>query len=98
MLAPGVCVPQTCSIAGCMFAVSSQDDIYIITIGLRAEFLLKTDSGYPREAGVFGVFGYTWKFLPLSHPLVSFTSLHPRPFGGPRKMSQSPVSHNSAVV
>jgi len=57
MLAPGVCVPQTCSIAGCMFAVSSQDDIYIITIGLRAEFLLKTDSGYPREAGVFGVFG-----------------------------------------
>ena len=50
---------------------------------LRVEFLLKTDGGYPRDAGVFFIHdGKPWEFPPLSHPLVSSTSLRPRPFRG----------------
>jgi len=64
-------------------------------VTLRVEFLLKTDSGYPREAEV--------TLFILANPKQSLrfnTHWSARPVsalarsGGPRKMSQSPVSRN----
>jgi len=65
---------------------------------LRVEFLLKTDSGYPRDAEVtlFTLanpehslcFNTYWSAPPVSALARS---------GGPRKMSQSPVSRNSNI-
>jgi len=46
---------------------------------MRVEFLLKTDGGYPRDAGVFFIHdGKPWEFPPRKHPLVSSTSLRER--------------------
>ena len=65
---------------------------------VRVEFLLKTDSGYPRDAEVtlftlanpehFLRFNTHWSALPVSALARS---------GGPRKMSQSPVSRNLII-
>jgi len=65
---------------------------------LRVEFLLKTDSGYPRDAEVtlFTLanpehslrFNTHWSAPPVSALACS---------GGPRKLSQSPVSRNSNI-
>jgi len=65
---------------------------------LRVEFLLKTDSGYPRDAEVtlFTLanpehslrFNTHWSAPPVSTLARS---------GGPRQMSQSPVSRNSNI-
>ena len=65
---------------------------------LRVEFLLKTDSGYPRDAEVtlFTLANpeYSLRFnTHWSAPPVSALARS----GGPRKMSQSPVSRNSNV-
>jgi len=67
-------------------------------VGLRVEFLLKTDSGYPRDAEVTEFtlanpehslrFNTHWSAPPVSAIARS---------GGPRKMSQSPVSRNSNI-
>jgi len=69
-----------------MFQQSCQKD-------LRVEFLLKTDSGYPRDAEVplFALANpeYSLRFnTHWSAPPVSALARS----GGPRKMSQSPVS------
>jgi len=65
---------------------------------LRVEFLLKTDSGYPRDAEV--------TLFTLANPEHSlrFTTHWSSPpvsalarSGGPRKVSQSPVSRNSNI-
>ena len=66
--------------------------------GLRVEFFLKNDGGYPRDAEVtlFTLanpdhslrFNTHW-----SAPLVSALARS----GGPRKMSKSPVSRNSNI-
>jgi len=65
---------------------------------LRVEFLLKTDSGYPRDAEV--------TLCTLANPEHSlrFNTHRSAPpvsalarSGGPRKMSQSPVSRNSNI-
>ena len=66
----------------------------------ESRVLLKTDSGYPRDAGVFFHHrddGKPWEFPPLWHPLVSSTSLRLTRSGGPERMSQSPVSCNSNI-
>jgi len=42
--------------------------------GLRVEFLLKTDSGYPRDAGVF--FYSRWQTLGVPFALTSICHLH----------------------
>ena len=65
---------------------------------LRVEFLLKTESGYPRDAEVtlFTLanpehslrFNTHWSAPPVSALARS---------GGPRKVSQSPVSRNSNI-
>ena len=69
-----------------------------ISLHLRVDFLLKTDSGYPRDAEVtlFALanpehslrFSTHWSAQPVSALARS---------GGPRKMSQSPVSRNSNI-
>jgi len=65
---------------------------------LRVEFLLKTESGYLRDAEVI------WFTLAsLQHSLRFNTHWSAPPvsalarFGGPRKMSRSPVSRNSNI-
>jgi len=65
---------------------------------LRVESLLKIDSGYPRDAEVtlFTLANpeHSLRFnTHLSAPLVSALARS----GGPRKMSQSPVSRNSNI-
>jgi len=67
-------------------------------IHLRVEFLLKTDSGYPRDAEVtLFTLANPEHFLRLytrwSAPPVSALARS----GGPGKMSQSPVSRNSNI-
>ena len=74
-----------------MFQQSCQKD-------LRVEFLLKTDSGYPRDAEVplFALANpeYSLRFnTHWSAPPVSVLARS----GGPRKISQSPVSRNSNI-
>jgi len=80
------------SILSILLAVATQCFV-CFCLCFRAEFLLKTDSGYPRDAGVF--FSFTmrnpWSSLHLnthwSAPTVSALARS----GGPRKMSQPPV-------
>ena len=74
------------------------DLLLSVCVALRVEFLLKTDSGYPRDAEVtlFTLatpehslrFNTHWSAPPVSALARS---------GGPRKMSQSPVSRNSNI-
>jgi len=85
---------------------------------LRVEFLLKTDSGYPRDAEVtlrVGVLLKTDSGYPRDAEVTLFTLANPEHSlrfnthwsaptvsdldhsGGPRKMSQSPVSRNSNI-
>jgi len=69
-----------------------------LSLALRVEFLLKTESGYPRDAEVtlFTLanpehslrFNTHWSAPPVSALARS---------GGPRKVSQSPVSRNSNI-
>jgi len=61
---------------------------------LRVEFLLKTESGNPKDAGVALVDhpGKPWEFLSLLHTLISSPVYALACSRGPRKGSQSPVS------
>jgi len=80
------------------FAASRSRLSHYQTIGLRVKFSLKTDSGHSGDAEVtlFTManpggslrFNTDWSALPVSALARS---------GGPRKMSQSPVSRNSNI-
>jgi len=67
-------------------------------VGSRVEFLLKTDSGYPRDVEVT-----LFTLANPEHSLHFNTHLSAPPVsalarsGEPRKMSQSPVSRNSII-
>jgi len=83
---------------GSFFLFSFESRVSKFYTPLRVEFLLKTDSGYPRDAEVtlFTLanpehslrFNTHWSAPPVSALARS---------GGPRKMSQSPVSCNSNI-
>jgi len=87
----------------CELCITHESNVYRdmqrnTSASLRVEFLLKTDSGYPRDAEVtlFTLatpegslhFNTHWSAPPVSALARS---------GGPRKMSQSPVSRNSNI-
>jgi len=67
-------------------------------VGLRVEFLFKTDIGYPRDAEVT-----LFTLANPEHSLRFNTHWSAQPVSalarseGPRKMSQSPVSRNSNI-
>ena len=63
--------------------------------GLKIEFLLKTDGGYPRDAGIF--FHSRWQTLGVPSALTPIGQLHqspPSPVPGPGDLGRCP-SHQS---
>jgi len=63
---------------------------------LRVEFLLKTDSGYPRDAGIF--FHSRWQTLGVPSALTLIGQLHQSPPSPvPRDLGRCP-SHQSHVT
>jgi len=88
----------TCNCKHIMFIMLLLPFHFFKFLSLRVEFLLTTDSGYPRdeEVTLFTLANperslrfYThWSAPPVSALACS---------GGPRKMSQSPVSRNSNI-
>jgi hypothetical protein len=105
-LACQVKLPLSIQIDGVMTAaicLKTESDLTMTMLAgdrqhLRVEFVLKTDSGYPRDAEVtlFTLanpgsslrFNTHWSAPPVSALARS---------GGPRKMPQSPVSRNSNI-
>ena len=103
-----LCVPCACDEnwrhscqSSCIVMISCPNTQYPTSPApLRVELLLKTDSGYPRDAefNLFTLanpehsrglrFNTHWSAPPVSALAGS---------GGPRKMSQSPVSCNSNI-
>jgi len=63
---------------------------------LGVEFLLKTDGGYPRDAGIF--FHSRWQTLGVPSALTPIGQLDQSPpWPIPGEMSRSPVSRNSNI-